>query len=66
MPDYGYKEVGSLQKLVLEGLNEKFKELEQYIENNVPIGRRRSLSITKIEEAAMWAAKAVSKDYVER
>ena len=66
MSDYGYKEVGYSQRVVLENLVRRFESLEAYINKEVPEGRRRSLVITKLEEAAMWAAKAVSKPEPKR
>ena len=61
MPDYGYKEIDYHQRVVIANLVRRFEEIEAYINQEVPEGRRRSLAITKLEEAAMWAAKAVSK-----
>lgn len=62
MPDYGYTKVEDYQKDIMERLSSRFKDLEWFILAVVPEGRRRALALTKLEEAAMWAAKAVSKD----
>lgn len=61
MPDYGYSKVTDDQNATLKNLAMKFAVLESYITSVVPAGRRRSLAITSLEEAAMWASKAISK-----
>lgn len=38
-------------------IKQKTEELIQYIEENVPNGRRRSIALTNYEQAAMWAVK---------
>lgn len=40
-------------------LREAFSALDDLIEENVPASRERSVAITKLEETAMWAIKAV-------
>lgn len=39
-------------------IKEMTEELINYIQDNVPEGRRRSLALTNYEQAAMWAVKA--------
>ena len=34
--------------------------LAEYIETNVPAGRRRSIALTELESASMWAVKAAA------
>ena len=34
------------------------EELIQFVEDNVPDGRRKALALTNYEQAAMWAVKA--------
>lgn len=38
-----------------------FVKMEQVIMVNCPEGRRRSIALTKLEEAAMFAVKSVSE-----
>lgn len=39
-------------------IKRRTEELIQYITENVPDGRRRSIALTNYEQAAMWAVKA--------
>lgn len=43
---------------VVAGIKSRTEELIQFIEANVPDGRRRSIALTNLEQAAMWAVKA--------
>lgn len=49
----------------IEMLREKAKRLGVAIEHRCPIGRERALAITKLEEAIMWAVKAIALGGVE-
>lgn len=40
-----------------------FRDLERSLDELLPDGRHKSLVITKLEEAAMWANKAVASPY---
>jgi hypothetical protein len=42
----------------VDEIKRRTEELIQYIVENVPDGRRRSLALTDYEQAAMWAVKA--------
>ena len=44
----------------ITGIKERAVALGQYIEDNVLVGRRRSVAMTKLEEASMWAVKAAA------
>ena len=61
MPDYQYTKVNDRQKFDLAHLAKMFHEIENFIESHAGPGRRRSIAITNLEQAAMWAAKAISK-----
>ena len=61
MSDYKYSKVTAEQGDTLLHLAIKFEALERYITSVVPVGRRRSLAIARLEEAAMWASKATAK-----
>ena len=44
--------------LVVTGIKEATDDLIQYLIDNVPNNRERSIAITNFEQAAMWAVKA--------
>jgi len=58
---FGYVGVNTEQQKVLSDLNDAFAALEERIVIHVPAGRRKSLALTALEEASMWANKAISK-----
>lgn len=43
---------------VVANIKAMTEELIQYVEKNVPEGRRKALALTNYEQAAMWAVKA--------
>lgn len=43
---------------VVAEIKTRTEALMEYIEANVPAGRRRSIALTNYEQAAMWAVKA--------
>jgi len=43
---------------VVAGIKERTEDLLNYIRENVPEGRARSIALTNYEQAAMWAVKA--------
>lgn len=48
------------QMQMLLGLDKEIRLVEAYI-NELPASREKSLALTKLEEAQMWAAKAIQK-----
>ena len=44
--------------VVVGQIKEWGANLGQYIEDNVPAGRRRSIALTQLETALMWCVKA--------
>lgn len=62
IPTFGYVSVTPEQRDVLNELDAHFSSLEARIKKHVPAGRKQSLALTNLEQAAMWAAKAVAKD----
>ena len=44
----------------VQHIKERAAELINYINDNVADGRHKSLSITRIEEGAMWGVKAAT------
>jgi hypothetical protein len=45
----------------MQGLRESFAKLAREIGANVPESRYRSLTLTSLEEAAMWVNKAITR-----
>ena len=43
---------------VVGGIKSRTEELIDYIVENVPDNRQRSIALTNYEQAAMWAVKA--------
>lgn len=43
---------------IVAGIKSRTEDLMQYLRDNVPENRERSLAITNYEQAAMWAVKA--------
>lgn len=43
---------------VVAGIKQRTEELMQYLRDNVPENRCRSIALTNYEQAAMWAVKA--------
>lgn len=43
---------------VVDGIKSRVEELAKYINENVPAGRRRSIALTNLETASMYAVKA--------
>lgn len=57
---FSYHEPKGDQVTRYELLREVGKVLAYAIENNCPSSRERSLAITKLEEAIMWANKSIA------
>lgn len=45
---------------VIAEIKEQSNRLAEIIEDKVLTGRRRSIALTKLEEASMWAVKAAA------
>lgn len=43
---------------VVDGIKSRTEDLMQYLRDNVPENRQRSIALTNYEQAAMWAVKA--------
>lgn len=45
----------------IEALTNAFADIMNYVLNNLANSREKSLVLTKLEEASLWAIKAVSR-----
>lgn len=50
------------QRATMGEVRRGYKVLCDLIERLVPLGRYRALTITALEESAMWANKAITRD----
>ncbi len=55
-----YTSIDDGQKLEIEAIKHHLSESLKAIDALCPDSRSKSIAITKIEEAAMWASKAIS------
>lgn len=62
---FGSVEVTTDQQKRIEEVRKSFYDVLLTINDNVLDSREKSLAITKIEEACMWAVKAVSTEKKE-
>ena len=60
MNPFAYKQPNVVQVPRIEKTREMFAELYNFILQEHPNTRERSLAITKLEEAAMWAIKGLA------
>lgn len=58
---FKYHKAGPQQEYSYTSIREKAKEMAHVILENAPESRERSLALTKLEEAAMWANAAVAR-----
>jgi hypothetical protein len=58
---FDYVQPNENQVTSMQLLRDKFTDLESTIKANTTPSREQSLALTKLEEAAMWANKAVSR-----
>lgn len=56
------KAVSGEQAGRMEVIQRQFCMLSDVIDEYIPAGREKSLYITKLEEACMWATKAISRE----
>ena len=46
----------------IDTIRQSFTQMYDYLDSVIPIGREKSLYVTKLEEACMWAVKAISEE----
>lgn len=56
------KQLNRDQKDRIDHIRKNFTELYNWIDGEIPSCREKSLYATKLEEACMWAIKAVSNE----
>lgn len=56
------KELTDNQKDRVNLVRQNFTALYDYLDGEIPSGREKSLYITKLEEACMWAVKAIAEE----
>ena len=56
------KQLSDEQKDRIDTIRSNFTQLYDYLDSEIPSGREKSLYATKMEEACMWAIKAVSRE----
>lgn len=49
-----------------ENLKKRFEDIEDVLAAGLPASRERSLCITHLEEAFMWAGKAIRDEQISR
>lgn len=49
----------------VDTVRQNFTQLYDFLDEIIPNGREKSLYITKLEEACMWAVKAISEEQEE-
>lgn len=59
------REVTEGQKYRIDQVQYNFSMLYDYMDKFIPEGREKSLYTTKLEEACMWAVKAISTEKKE-
>lgn len=59
---YQYVQPSEEQKVLMQVFRDKFEALHKEIEQSVEHSRGRSSCFTKLEEAAFWLNKAITKN----
>ena len=56
------KQLTDKQKDSIQLIRQNFTQLYDYLDSEIPAGREKSLYTTKLEEACMWAVKAIAEE----
>ncbi len=59
MPNYQFREANEAQRNAMQAIRKGFETLEELMLLYIVPSRETSLAITNLEQAAMWAIKAV-------
>lgn len=57
-----HKDFNPSGKVVVDNIKEHTDNLIDYLKDNVPDNRSRSIAITNFQQAAMWAVRANFED----
>jgi hypothetical protein len=55
-----YRVLSDAEKAQMQAIKDKGLDFVTYLEQNVAPSRERSLAVTKMEEAVMWAVKGIT------
>ena len=58
---FGFHSVDDLQQKKIENGRDEFIATAEWIVKYVPVGREQALALTALEEASMWANKAIAR-----
>jgi hypothetical protein len=58
---FGYHALDDLQQKKVENCRDEFIATAEWINKYVPVGREQALALTALEEASMWANKAIAR-----
>ena len=58
MADLTAREFNPSNDEVVDNIKRMVNELAEYVQENVPDNRRRSIALTNFEQGSMWAVKA--------
>ena len=58
---FSFHSVSDEQKKVMEELTKKFIELAQLVNDSCPDSREKSLAMTKLQEAKMFASSSIAQ-----
>lgn len=62
---FDYVKYDAVASATQTGIKTMFQSLEEYAEEFLPNGRAKALVMTKLEEAYMWAGKAIRDQQIE-
>ena len=58
-------DITTYQAIKIKAIQSNFEAMFNDIDEYIPEGREKSLMITKLEEACMWATKAIASEQIE-
>lgn len=58
---FGFHAVDDIQQKKIENGRDEFIATAEWITKYAPVGREQALALTALEEASMWATKAIAR-----